>query len=81
MDQLKPMLAATGFSLPGPAYLFGALVFGLVGLGAFRYGRQAENARVKWLGMALMLYPYLVTSTGPMFAVGIALCAALWFSR
>lgn len=81
MGDLKPMLAATGFTLPSPAYLFGALLFGIVGIAAFRYGRKAENARVKWLGLALMLYPYVVTSTWPMFAVGIALCAAIWFSR
>ena len=66
---------------PSPANLFGAIVFGLVGLAAFRYGRKSEQARPVWIGVALMLYPYLVSNTVALYASGALLCAALFIGR
>jgi hypothetical protein len=74
-------LQALGFELPGPAYLFGAIVFGLVGLAAFRSGRRRSHPRRLWMGVALMVYPYAVSSTVWLYAIGAALCAGLWFDR
>lgn len=72
---------ALGFTLPSPAYIFGAIVFGLIGLMAFRWGRMREVPRVTWLGVALMLFPYVVSDTELMYAVGSGLCLALYLSR
>ena len=69
------------FTWPSPAYLFGAIVFGLVGLAAFRYGRKNEQPRAVWIGLTLMLYPYLVPNTALMYALGALLCAALFIAR
>jgi hypothetical protein len=66
---------------PTPAYLFGAIVFGLAGLAAFRYGRKNEQPRAVWIGLALMLYPYFVSNTVLLYAVGALLCAALYLGR
>lgn len=77
-DPLK-MARAMGLTLPSPAYLFGAIVFGIVGFVAWRYGRKAERARTRWLGLALMLYPYLVSQTWALYALGLALCAGIWW--
>ena len=74
-------LAALGLSWPTPAYLFGAIVFGIVGLVAFRLGRQRERPRTLWLGVALMAYPYAVSNTALLYAIGLALCAGLWLDR
>lgn len=80
MDELT-QLQSLGFQWPSPAYIFGAIVFGLIGLGAFRYGRKREQPLKVWLGVALMLYPYAVSRTWLMYVVGVALCAGLFIDR
>jgi hypothetical protein len=67
--------------MPSPAYLLGAIVFGLVGLAAFRHGRKAGRPKRLWIGVVLMLYPYLVSRTWLLYAVGAALCAGLLLDR
>ena len=74
-------LEALGISLPSPAYIFGAIVFGLVGLVAFRFGGQRKKPVTRWIGVALMFYPYAVSRTWLMYLVGFALCAGLWLDR
>ena len=74
-------LAALGFELPSPAYIFGAILFGLIGLAAFRLGKRSGKPVTLWLGVALMLYPYAVTRTGWMYGIGVALCAGLIWDR
>jgi hypothetical protein len=66
-------LETFGLVLPGPVYIAGAVVFGLIGLAAFRLGRTRHRPRTRWLGLALMLYPYLVPDIRWMFAIGVAL--------
>lgn len=70
-----------GFLLPSPAYLFGAIVFGLIGFAAYRFGRKRERRVTLWLGVALMVYPYVVRPTWLLYTLGIALSAALFFDR
>lgn len=77
MDTLSA-LQSMGLELPSPAYIFGAIVFGLAGMAAFRLGRQRERPRTVWLGVALMLYPYAVSRTWLLYAVGVLLCAGIW---
>ena len=57
------------------------LVFSLIGYAAFRYGRKNDRSRTMWIGVALMLYPYVVSRTGLLYVVGAALCVGLWFDR
>jgi hypothetical protein len=77
LDELKAM----GLELPSPAYLIGAILFGLVGMAAFAIGRKRQRQRTLWLGVALMFYPYLVSRTWLMYLVGLVLCAALFWDR
>lgn len=74
-------LQSLGFALPSPAYLFGAIVFGLVGLVAWRYGRKAQRPTTKWLGVALMFYPYAISQTWLLYLIGLALCTGLFYDR
>ena len=56
MDALTT-LQSLGLSLPSPAYVFGAVIFGLAGMAAYRYGKKLGRPRTKLLGVALMLNP------------------------
>jgi hypothetical protein len=73
-----PALHALGLPLPAPGYLFGAIVFGLIGLGALRHGRRSDRPVTLWLGVALMVYPYAVSSTWALYLVGCALCLGIY---
>ena len=80
MDELSA-LRALGLELPSPAYIVGAIVFGLLGWVAFRHGRTSGRRRTRWLGVALMLYPYAISRTWLLYVVGLALCGAIWLDR
>ncbi|AJP48117.1 hypothetical protein PG1C_05880 [Rugosibacter aromaticivorans] len=80
MDQLKT-LEPLGFTLPGPAYIFGAVLFSLIGWAAYRYGKKSSLTPFKGLGIALMLYPYAITDTLMLYGVGVALCFGLYWYR
>jgi membrane associated rhomboid family serine protease len=80
METLE-LLQSLGLTLPSPAYIVGAVLFGIIGMAAFFYGRKKAQARIKWLGVALMFYPYVVWETWMLYAVGTALCAAIYFYR
>ena len=73
------LLEEMGLTLPGPAYWIGILLFGVIGIVVFWLGRKRRNPGVKWSGLALMLYPYVVWGTIPLYVVGIALCGVAWW--
>lgn len=77
MDELKT-LQSLGLVLPSPAYMLGAIVFGLVGYAAFRRGRKTSTAALTWTGVILMIYPYAVPQTWLLWTVGVALCVWLY---
>ena len=80
MNELA-QLNSLGLTLPTPAYLAGALLFGIVGIVAYRHGKRNFLPAQKWLGICLMLYPYAISPTWLLYAIGAALCAALYFFR
>ena len=79
-NPMDPLTTAQGlgFSLPSPAYLVGALLFGLIGFGAYRFGKHTGRPTTRWIGLALMLYPYAVSDTRLLYVVGAALCGWIW---
>jgi uncharacterized membrane protein len=77
VDELSA-LQSLGLELPSPAYLIGAVVFGLIGLAAFRHGRKSGRRTTLWLGVALMLYPYAVSATWMLYGIGLALCVGVY---
>jgi hypothetical protein len=80
MDDLNT-LGSLGLALPSPAYLFGLIFFGIAGFAAYRYGRKAALVKPKWIGIAMMLYPYAVSETWQLYAIGAGLCALLYLYR
>jgi len=67
--------------MPSPAILFAALLFGLVGIIAFNYGRKNACWGPMVLGLALMTFPYFVSQTWAVYLVGTGLCVGLYFWR
>lgn len=72
-------LQALGLELPTPVYILGAVVFGIIGMVAFAYGKRTQHRRTLWLGVALMFYPYAVSQTWLLYALGAALTAGVWW--
>jgi len=69
-----------GIPLPTPAYLLGLVVFGIAGYVAYRRGRKASSPTLKWVGIAMMLYPYAVPQTWLLWAIGILASAWCYFN-
>jgi len=69
---------ALGFTLPSTAYIVGAILFGMIGFVAYRYGKSMSIPATRWLGVALMLYPYAISATWLLYVVGVALCVATY---
>ncbi|HEV2608168.1 MAG TPA: hypothetical protein VGT79_09310 [Xanthomonadaceae bacterium] len=63
------------------AYLFWGLIFGSIGFGYFLYGKKRPNIIALVCGLALMVYPYVVSSTWAMVGIGVVLMAIPYFVR
>ena len=63
--------------MPTPAELFGLIIFGAVGLAAFLYGKKAALWKPTVIGLVLLAYPYFVSQTWLLYAIGSVLCLAL----
>lgn len=61
--------------------LFLGLLFSAIGLGYLVYAKQQRAAVPLLCGVALLIFPYLVSGTLPMIAVGILLMAISYFIR
>ena len=74
-------IQSLGLTLPSPEYFAGAILFGIIGYASYRYGKTASREGPRWIGLALMLYPYLISETWMMYAIGSGLCLALYAFR
>jgi hypothetical protein len=63
------------------AWLIWGLVFGSFGLGFFVYGRKQKAVVPLVCGLALMIFPYFVSNTVLLVAIGVVLIAAPYFVR
>jgi len=67
--------------MPSPGNLFASLAFGVIGMGAFAYGKKIAGWRAMSIGVALMVFPCFVDPTWLLFTIGAALTAALFVFR
>ncbi len=68
-------------SLPSPGVLFAGLIFGVIGSGAFLYGKKQARFSSMAIGVALIAYPYFVSALWLLWGIGLGLCAALYYFR
>jgi hypothetical protein len=61
--------------------LLWGLLFGSIGLGFFVYGRRQKAVVPLACGVALMIFPYLVSNTILLVLLGVALIAIPYFVR
>ena len=61
--------------------LLWGLLFGSVGLGFFVYGRRQKTVVPLLTGLALMIFPYFVSNTILLVALGVTLIAIPYFVR
>jgi hypothetical protein len=59
--------------MPDPTYLAISLIFSSIGLGYFIYRRKQIYKVAFYAGIALMVFPYFVTSTLGMITMGVGL--------
>jgi hypothetical protein len=64
-----------------PALLLWGILFSSIGLGFFIYGKKQGSIPPLISGIALMIYPYFVSSTVALVAIGVVLMAAPYFFR
>jgi len=53
-------------------------IFGVIGLWLFREGRRRENNYTKYIGIAMMIYPYFVEGRFWNWGLGLALSYAAY---
>ena len=61
------------FLIMQTANVIWGLIFSSVGVGYFIYGGKQSNLVARYCGIALILYPYLLTNTLALVAVGVVL--------
>lgn len=61
--------------------LLWGLLFGSIGLGFFLYGKRQQAFVPLLSGLALMIFPYFVSSTLALVLIGAALVALPWLVR
>jgi hypothetical protein len=67
--------------MPSPAVLFAGLIFGVIGIAGFTYGRRTASWKPTVIGTALIVFPYFVSEVWLTYAIGAALCVALYAWR
>ena len=63
------------------AWVLWGLLFGAIGLGYFVYGRKQQAPVPLVCGLALMVFPYFVSSTLLIIVIGIALMVIPYFVK
>jgi hypothetical protein len=61
--------------------LLWSLLFSSIGLGYFIYGKRQKAVAPLFCGMGLMIYPYFVSSSILLVAIGVVLMALPYFVR
>ncbi len=70
----------TMFQLSG-ANLFAGILFSGIGLAAFGYGKKQTSFKKMAIGGLLMFYPFLISNTVALYAIGTLLTIALFLFK
>ena len=58
-----------------------SLLFGVIGMGMFGYGKKAGRGVPMGIGAALMVFPYFISNAILLLIVGCGLTVTPWFFR
>ena len=64
-----------------PYNLLAGVIFGMIGFGAWRFGKQLDRSYPKLLGVVLMVYPYFIRHPILIWITGAVLVVLLWIKR
>lgn len=67
--------------MPAPAALFASLLFSLIGMVSFMYGKRTLNWAHMGIGAGLMGYTWFVSDTFWLYAIGGVLCFGIYWFR
>jgi len=73
--------SAAASSVMSESWLLWGVLFGSIGLGFFVYGRKQRRVVPLVCGLALMIFPYFVSSTILLVTIGIVLTVMPYFVR
>jgi glucose uptake protein GlcU len=59
--------------------ILAGIIFGIVGIYVYRHAKKNGNIIVVCLGIAMMVYPYIVSGDWLTWIVGFALCGASYY--
>lgn len=59
---------------------FLSIIFGGIGLAALRYGKVTTQPKLMLIGIALMVYTFIVSDLWLVLGIGTVLSAGLWFA-
>ena len=62
-----------------PYNLLAGIIFSMIGLGAFSYGRKLDLWQPRVIGLGLMIYPYFVSNRWLLWGGGTGFLVLLWF--
>ena len=62
-----------------PYNILAGFIFGTLGFGAVTYGKKLELWQPVAIGVALIVYPYLVSNIWLLWGIGTGLLVLLWF--
>jgi hypothetical protein len=62
-----------------PYNILAGFMFGTIGWGAFMYGKRLDLWQPRAIGLALMVYPYLISNSWLLWGTGVGLLVLLGF--
>jgi hypothetical protein len=62
-------------------YLVLSLIFSSIGVGYFLFGKRQQEFLFLFAGLALMVYPYIVSGTWTVTTIGLVLSAGPFVAR
>ncbi len=67
--------------MKGTSLLIWGMVFGVIGLGFFTYGKKQKAVVPLFAGIALFIFPYFISNVYILVIVGVILAALPYFVR
>jgi hypothetical protein len=61
--------------------ILAGFIFGTIGFGAFKFGKDLERWKPITIGLALMIYPYFIFNRILLWGIGVGLIVLLCFQH